>query len=413
MLFAYNIALRFYGFLIRMASFFNPKAKQFIEGRRGVLTKIKSSISHEQRKVIWLHCASLGEFEQGRPVLEAIREKYPQYLLLLTFFSPSGYEVRKDYKGADYIFYLPIDSRRHARDFIRYTKPALALFVKYEFWYHYLQALQQENSPTILFSAFFQKNQPFFRFYGGLYRKMLTFYQQIFVQDEQSLKLLGQIGQKNVQIAGDTRFDRTARVKEHPTTFANVATFCESHSLIVAGSTWPEDGIFLKKALDSLPEHNFRLLIVPHEVQPQNIERIQKLFGSEACLWQSEEKVLKDKKVAIVDSVGHLSFLYRYAAIAWIGGGFGKGIHNIIEPAIFGIPIFFGGNYHRFREAREMIAADAAATISKPAELSAVLLNQEKLKQMGENAEKYVQQQTGATQTIMAYLSEKCLDKIS
>lgn len=374
---------------------------------------MKTAVDQEQRPVIWMHCASLGEFEQGRPVLEAIREQYPGYALLLTFFSPSGYELRRNYPGADFVFYLPVDSRRSAKAFLDIVQPGLALFVKYEFWYYYLKALKKRRVPTILFSSYFQANQPFFKFYGGLYRKMLTCYQQIFVQDENSQKLLAQIGVHQVQIAGDTRFDRASKVLASLKPFPNVVAFKQHCRLLVAGSSWPEDEALLKEALDKLSANNFKVLLVPHEVAEANIRRVMNLFGHEACFWDDSDAILEQKKVAVVNTVGHLSYLYQYADAAWIGGGFGKGIHNILEPAVFGIPVFFGPEFRRFREAVDMIALDAVAQVSGSEELIILLQDNTRLKTMGTNANNYIQAQLGATKKIIDYLSLKCLRSTS
>ena len=412
MLFFYNLSLRLYVLMLRLAALFYPKAKYFIAGRKDWRHRLKQAVAKEQRPVVWMHCASLGEFEQGRPVLEAIRAQYPGYALLLTFFSPSGYELRKNYSGADMVFYLPVDSRSAAKSFLDIAQPELALFVKYEFWYYYLQTLKKRQIPTILFSAYFQANQPFFKFYGGLYRRMLSCYQQIFVQDESSLKLLAQINVRQVQIAGDTRFDRASKVLADLKPFPDVVTFKQQGKLLLAGSTWPEDEALLKSALPALSAANYKILLVPHEVGEVHIRRIMNLFGEAACLWD-DAGLLQDKTVAVVNTVGHLSYLYQYADVAWIGGGFGKGIHNILEPAVFGIPVFFGPKFQRFREAVDMIALKAVASASEAGELVVALKDDIALKTMGTNATNYVHTQLGATQKIIGYLSLKCLRSTS
>lgn len=399
--------------ILRIVALFHPKAKYFIAGRKNWRRRLQKVFEKEERPIIWMHCASLGEFEQGRPVLEAIRERFPGYALLLTFFSPSGYELRKNYSGADMVFYLPVDSRRSAKAFLDIVQPELALFVKYEFWYYYLQALKKRQIPTILFSAYFQDNQPFFKFYGGLYRRMLSCYQQIFVQDDNSQKLLAQINVHQVRIAGDTRFDRASKVLASLKPFPNVLAFKQECRLLVAGSTWPEDEALLKRALPTLSENNYKILLVPHEAGEANIRRVMDLFGAEACLWHDADGALEQKKVAVVDSVGHLSYLYQYADVAWIGGGFGKGIHNILEPAVFGIPVFFGPKFQRFREAVDMMALNAVAQVSDGEELTALLQDNVRLKIMGTNAAGYVHAQLGATEKIISYLSLKCLRSTS
>jgi 3-deoxy-D-manno-octulosonic-acid transferase len=394
---------------LRVASLFNPKAKLFLKGRRHIFDKIRLQLKDDDREKLWVHCASLGEFEQGRTVIEAIKTQYPEYGIVLTFFSPSGFEAKKTYEFADYIFYLPLDSKHNAQQFIRLVHPVCALFVKYEFWYHYLYTLHQQKIPAILFSSIFQERHPFFKWYGGLYRTMLSWYQQIFVQDNHSAALLKAIGIEKVQIAGDTRFDRAARVLELNKSFKSIEVFKEKHKLIVAGSTWPDDELLLQKALRTLPK-NYKLLLAPHEIDTANIERIQALFPDESCLWAMDEAVFRKSRVCIVHTMGQLSYLYKYADVVWVGGGFTKsGIHNITEPAVFGIPVFFGPNYKRYREATEMIAAKAAISVSKPSEfINALQQNENALLQTGNNAKQYVFGQLGATQKIMHYLA-KCL----
>jgi 3-deoxy-D-manno-octulosonic-acid transferase len=395
---------------LQLASLFNPKAKLFVKGRQRIFQRIATQLANDAKPKIWVHCASLGEFEQGRPIIESLKANFPHYSIVLTFFSPSGFEVKKDYDGADHIFYLPIDSRQNAKRFIELINPVVAIFVKYEFWYHYLNALHNKRIPTMLCSAIFQPRHPFFKWYGGLYRKMLTWYDQLFVQDAASEKLLQQINITNVQIVGDTRFDRAAKVLELNKSFENIALFKSNHKLIVAGSTWIDDEILLQKTLESLPE-TYKLLLAPHEIGVANIERIQALFPNINCLWNATEDAFKESRVCIVNTMGQLSYLYKYADIVWMGGGFTKsGIHNIIEPAVFGVPIFFGPNYKRYREATDMIAAHAAISLSSANEFTHTLLqNENALLQQGNNAKKYVLEQLGATQKIVDYLAVKCL----
>lgn len=369
-------------------------------------------MQRDPRKKIWIHCASLGEFEQGRPVIEAIKEQHPELSIVLTFFSPSGYEARKKYESADHIFYLPLDTPNNVARFIGLVQPQCALFVKYEFWYNYLKTLHQQHIPTTLFSAIFQPRHPFFKWYGGLYREMLGFYRQIFVQDETSETLLRGLGIKQVQVAGDTRFDRSAKVLALNKSFRTIEVFKEESKLIVAGSTWREDEQMLKKALSLLPAH-YKLLIAPHEVDDDHISSLQVLFP-DSCLWATDEETFRKSRVCIVHTVGQLPYLYKYADIVWIGGGFThSGIHNIIEPAVFGTPIFFGPRYHRYREALDMVASGAAASLSDPEAFAADVQNENALLLMGNNAKHYVAEQLGATQKIMTYLSEKCLASIA
>lgn len=402
----YNLGLLLYSLAVRIAAPFNPKARKFINGRKNIFDQLAAALAGEQRERIWIHCASLGEFEQGRPLIEKIKEKYPGTCIVLTFFSPSGYEVQQNYPGADYVFYLPTDSPAYARQFVDLVRPALALFVKYEFWYHYLQTLSGRGIPVILFSAVFQPRHPFFKWYGSLHRKMLACYDRIFVQDEASLQLLRQIGINTAVIAGDTRFDRAARILETPRTYDQVAAFKGSSRLLVAGSTWTDDERLLRDTLAQLPAA-YKLLVVPHEIDAAHITAIQSLFGADACLWQ-EADINTGKSVCIVNSMGQLSYLYRYADVVWIGGGFTKsGIHNIIEPAVYGLPVLFGPNYSRYREATDMIAGGAAWSVPDAAGLTAFLKDEKALALLGAKARSYVQGQLGATDLILAYLEER------
>lgn len=405
----YNAGISLYGAALRIASPFHAKAKRFIRGRKRLLPKIQQQLRDEKRPRIWIHCASLGEFEQGRPLIERIRESHPGYCIVLTFFSPSGYEVKKNYKEADHIFYLPLDTPKNATAFIASVRPACALFVKYEFWYHYLHTLHEQGIPAILFSAIFQERQPFFKWYGDLHRIMLGYYQQIFVQNAASRDLLEKTGVTGVQIAGDTRFDRAATVLEQDKSFHTIEIFKAGHRLIVAGSTWHEDELLLEKVLHQLPDE-YKLLIAPHETDDANITRIQSLFPGESCLWATDEASFRQSRVCIIHTVGQLAYLYKYADLVWIGGGFTRsGIHNIIEPAVFGRPILFGPNYSRYREAEEMVAEQAAISLSSAKAFLELLHNENALLHMGSNAQQYVHRQLGATETIMRYLSEKCL----
>lgn len=394
---------------MQLAAFFNAKAKLFVQGRKNILKHIETKLSTDKRQKVWVHCASLGEFEQGRPIIEAIKTQYPQYSIVLTFFSPSGFEVKKNYEFADHIFYLPLDSKSNAGQFVSLVNPVCVLFVKYEFWYHYLRVLHERNIPAILFSSIFQSRHPFFKWYGSLYRKMLDWYAQIFVQDAASAKLLYDIHVRNVQIAGDTRFDRSAKVLEMDKSFRTIEVFKENHKLIVAGSTWIDDEVLLRKTLKALPRE-YKLLLAPHEINDVNISRIQTLFPGESCLWAADEGEFRISRVCIIHTVGQLSYLYKYADIVWIGGGFTRsGIHNVIEPAVFGKPIFFGPGYERYREAVEMIAINAAKSVTHANDFAhAILDNKNALLQLSNNAKMYVMAQLGATKRIMDYLAEKC-----
>ncbi|MBL7718615.1 MAG: 3-deoxy-D-manno-octulosonic acid transferase [Flavipsychrobacter sp.] len=405
----YWLAVRAYGFAIRIASVFNRKAQLFVSGRKNLLEHIRYALMNERRPRIWMHCASLGEFEQGRPVLEQLRATYPGHALVLTFFSPSGYEVRKNYPGADYIFYLPTDSPRSAARFISFVQPKLAIFVKYEYWYFLLRQLEVKHIPAILISAIFRKEQPFFRWYGGLHRKMLNCFSRIFVQDEASRQLLQTIGVNDAQVAGDTRFDRVVAAVQQAIPLPVAEAFCAGGKVLIAGSSWPEDERFLRRAWEGMPP-GWKLVIVPHEVHEAHIAAIEQLFGNETVRWSrwSDES---EARVLIVDTIGVLLPLYRYGQLVWIGGGFGKGIHNTLEAAAYGLPLGFGPEYSKFREAKELIACGAAFSTSAPADLLNCISNWEKdtasYERAAHAAKHYVHSQAGATDMILNYLSEK------
>lgn len=447
----YNLFTRLYFTGLRIAAFFHPKARLFVQGRKGLFQKIEKALRDEKRKIIWMHCASLGEFEQGRPLLNALKANMPEYALVLTFFSPSGYETRKESPDADYVFYLPTESAAHARRFLALLRPAMALFVKYEFWYHYLKTLHRQQVPVVLFSAFFQANQPFFKWYGGFYRRMLSFYRQIFVQDAASRSLLAGIGIEHVQIAGDTRIDRSLSVRSTCKPIPDIATFKGSGRLLIAGSTWQKDIDFLKEVLEGLEE--WKVVIAPHEADVATVRYIRQAFQG-AVLWnraqvvgwppvgaaqsgpvkpmgsssgervdsasgesmdsssgekiqplsQGAEASKAIERVLILNTVGILNQAYQYADAVWIGGGFSRGIHNIIEPAVFGVPVFFGPNHHRFREADALIRAGGGRSLHTAERFRQALHDPEALGLMGRSASAYVRAESGATRKIMDYL---------
>ena len=405
----YRLGISAYFTAIRIAALFNSKARLFVDGRKGLLQIMSQTLAGDTRKRIWMHCASLGEFEQGRPVLEALRERYPEYTVVVTFFSPSGYEVRKNYNGADHVFYLPMDTNANAKSFLDIVQPDLCLFIKYEFWYYYLANIAARKIPAILVSAIFNKDQGFFKWYGGLQRKMLHCFSHIFVQDAASLALLERIKIKNASISGDTRFDRVIKAAEHHEDLPVLAAFAEDKKIIVAGSTWKEDETFLCRALATLPV-SWKLVLVPHEVNIEHISAIENLFGAQLCKWSEVaegSRQLRDCRVLLVDRVGFLLQIYRYGTVAWIGGGFGKeGVHNVLEAAVYGITGFYGPIYHQFLEAKELIEAGGAFTLSEPTVFSAKIQELDAnhyLPQHGTSAKRYVYGRGGATKVVMDY----------
>ncbi len=398
----YNLAIYLYGFFIRCASLFNVKASLWVKGREDWEVKLRTVVKGIN-SIIWFHCASLGEFEQGRPLIEKIKIKYPNCKIVLTFFSPSGYEVRKNYSGADVVFYLPLDTPYNVRTFIDILKPEYVFFVKYEFWFNYLRELKNRSIPTYLISAIFRREQHFFSALGKWSRQGLDTYKHIFVQDENSLLLLNEFGYNNVIVAGDTRFDRVNKLTIAAKKYDLIEAFKGEVPLLVAGSTWQVD----EDILVSVSLTNFKLLIAPHEISESNIESIMRKFSSYNPIRYSlaNDISCKDARVLIIDNIGMLSSVYGYASIGYIGGGFGNGIHNVLEAAGYGMPVLFGPNYKKFQEATELIQLKAAYSISSADELreklnlflnNSILLNETSLV-----SKKYVQLKTGATDVIL------------
>lgn len=359
----YQISVLSYSFLIHIASFFNPKAKQWVEGRKNIFNLIASTIKPSD-KIAWFHCASLGEFEQGKPVIEGFKKKYPDHKILITFFSPSGYELRKNYGNADYVFYLPIDTKKNAKKFIKTIQPNVAFFVKYEFWNFYLEELFNKKIPTYLISGVFRKNQLFFKWYGAWYKKMLAYFNHFFLQNKASENLLKEIGYSNATISGDTRFDRVYENSLSPEELPIIKAFKSDQKIIIGGSSWPEEENILAKYYQS-NQSNFKLIIAPHNIAENHIQQIEKLFNNN-CIRYSEAtlKNIGAQNVLIIDNIGILSNIYQYTDIALIGGGFTGALHNILEPTSFGNTIFFGPKHQKFHEAQNLINAGGAITIS-------------------------------------------------
>lgn len=358
----YNIGITVYESAIKLASAWYPKARLWSKGRKGLLERLKTAIKPGER-IIWIHIASLGEFEQGRTIIEKIRSERPEFKILVTFFSPSGYEIRKNYKGADYIFYLPSDRPSNARRFMDIVNPEIAIFVKYEFWLNMLGELKRRNIRTYIVSAIFRRNSVFFRPYGGIWRDALETFDTIFVQNEESKTLLAELGYDNVVVAGDTRFDRVAQIAAGTVKIELVERFRDGKRLFVAGSTWGPDEEILQRLINDNPDIKF--VVAPHEMDEKRIEKIiaETRGGAIRYTCASADSV-KDKQVLILDTMGMLSSVYGYATWAYIGGGFGVGIHNTLEAATFGLPISFGPNYSKFKEARDLITLGAAESVS-------------------------------------------------
>ena len=407
--FLYNASLYFYLFTLRIAALFNTKARLWIKGRQEQ-QKAYSLAHFKNTNIIWLHCASLGEFEQGRPLLEKIKIKYPGYKILLTFFSPSGYESKKKYPGADYVLYLPLETIVNVKKFIAWANPKIVFFVKYEFWFNYLNELKKNNIPTYLISGIFRQTHYFFKPYGFWFRKQLNCFTHFYLQDSASAKLLLAIGHKNVTISGDTRFDRVTDITKNTAAIEVVKQFTNGKKIIIAGSTWREDEQIISTY--DFKKAGFKLIIAPHEIGENQLKYIGNKFASYACIRYSEanEQNIKDVDVLIIDNIGMLSVIYQYGTIAYIGGGFGKGIHNILEAATFGLPVIFGSNYQNFIEAKELIQLGGAFSVNNQIQFQETikLLNdQNKLAMAGHIAKKYVSDKTGATDIILSSIKLK------
>jgi len=399
----YNIGIYCYGALIFLASLFNEKARLLRNGQHAAFKLLKTNLD-PNAGYVWFHAASLGEFEQGRPVIEQLKRIQPETKILLTFFSPSGFEVRKNYQGADIVAYLPLDTPGNARNFVNIVKPSKAIFIKYEFWPNYLLALKAANVPVFSISAIFRPEQVFFKGYGKWYLNLLRTFSHIFVQDKVSLDLLENQHLKNASISGDTRFDRVYDLFTQAKQLPLIEEFVkDSTEVIVAGSTWPNDEELLVRYLKLHPQ--VKLIIVPHEVHSAHILAISKLLDGKFVRYSdATPENIKRTNCLVVDVIGVLSSIYRYAGVAYIGGGFGVGIHNTLEAAVYGIPVIFGPAYQKFREARELIAVGGAFSISNYILLEAQFDRLLKDKQAGKMAGEYVKQNTGATGQICNFL---------
>jgi 3-deoxy-D-manno-octulosonic-acid transferase len=409
MKYLYNLGILIYVMAARLLSPFNSKARLWIDGRKGWELSLKEKISRDNTN-IWIHCASLGEFEQGRPLVEAIKKSKPEYRIILTFFSPSGYEVRKNFSNADYVCYLPADTPDNARKFILQVNPKAVIFVKYEFWNNYTSLLKKKAIPMYLISAIFRKEQHFFKWYAGFFRKILFRFSHIFVQDMQSMDLLRGIGIENVTMAGDTRFDRVVRIADSVNRIPQIEIFLGGEKLFLAGSSWHQDEEIIARYINLYPDR-MKWIFAPHEIDKANIERLEKLFKTEVTrISQFTEKSSK-ARVLIIDNIGMLSSAYRYAYLAEIGGGFGKGIHNVLEAACWGIPVIFGPNHKKFREAVELLKLDGARCFRTFEEFSRIidgwLSEKDKYLKSAGNAEKYVKENTGATTKILNKIALK------
>jgi 3-deoxy-D-manno-octulosonic-acid transferase len=401
----YNISIFFFGVGIKILSLFHTKAKAFVTGRKQIFKKIKESLQHNKAPIIWVHCASLGEFEQGRPVIEAIKKEYTHYKIFLTFFSPSGYLVRKGYSNADYVFYLPLDTASNARRFVGAIKPHLAIFIKYEFWYHYSRVLKKQQVPLISISSIFRKNQVFFKRTGSFFRRTLRNFTHFFLQNDESVKLLQSIDIYRCSRSGDTRFDRVREIRDRQDEIEVARKFKADQKVFVVGSCWQED---LDVLIPFINENTLKFIIAPHEISDSMLENLERSLSVKWILFsQSAGKNLEDYAVLIIDNVGMLSQLYRYGEFAYVGGAFGKGLHNVLEAACHGIPVLFGNkNYQKFQEAVDLINRGGAFEIADYPDLKSKyeLLNVPQTFLLAcEVCKQYVEDNVGATEKIMQY----------
>lgn len=408
----YSLFIRTYSLAIAIYAAFNQKASFWVKGRKHWRKKLQE-IDFKTQEVFWFHCASLGEFEQGRPLIEEIKA-HGKYKILLTFFSPSGYELRKNYQHADWIVYLPSDTSSNAHFFVNTVKPNAAFFIKYEFWFNYLFELKKNQTPVFLISGIFREGQYFFKWYGAWARTQLNAFSSFFVQNNKSAELLQKIGFSNSIVAGDTRFDRVLQVKQHNKRFDLIDSFANKNLIIVAGSTYIDDEKLLQSCLNKLMTVgiNYKIILAPHVVSPERITEIEILFGTENCVRYSQFKInLTEKNVLIIDNIGMLSSLYSYAHLAYIGGGLGKGIHNTLEAAVYCIPLLFGNNYHKFDEAKDLVELGAAFVVNNEEELTKQVkrffLDETLRANIGFKSGHYVDQQKGALLKIMNELKVK------
>ena len=402
--FFYNLGIQLLVAGIAIASLFNDKAKSWISGRKNQFKKLKEDFKDSNVRPIWIHCASLGEFEQGRPVIEEIKHRFPNKKILVTFYSPSGYEVRKNYELADWVYYLPADKPFNVLRFLNLVNPEKAIFVKYEFWYNYLKGLNKRGIPIYFISTIFRPDQLFFKNYGKWYRGLLNFVTHFFVQNETSKELLKAIDINNVTISGDTRFDRVATIVKLVTQIELVEKFVEGKKVIVAGSSWRAEEAMLAQYMRKKPEE--KLILAPHEVNEEHLQNILALFGNAAVLFSKATKTdLESKQVLVIDSYGMLTSLYQYGKIAVIGGGFGVGIHNVLEAATFGMPVVFGNNYEKFQEAVDLVNEQCAFPVHNIEEFNTVmnrlLSDLETSQFISKKSAQYVVENIGATKIIL------------
>ncbi|MGB3143589.1 MAG: glycosyltransferase N-terminal domain-containing protein [Maribacter sp.] len=404
MSFLYNLIVSAASVILKLLAILNPKLSLFVKGRKETISILQQNVSEKDR-VIWIHAASLGEYEQGLPVMETLKFKYPTHKILLTFFSPSGYEVRKKTKSADVVCYLPMDTQKNVNAFLKVVNPELAIFIKYEIWPNYLKSLKEKNIPTLLISALFKEHQIYFKGYGSFMRKTLTNFTHFFVQNEKSEELLNKIGFENVTIAGDTRFDRVAEILERDNSLDFMQHFKKDKLCFVAGSTWPEDE---KIIVDYINQNTLtvKFVIAPHTMKTKHIQSIKgSIEKSVICYSELQDGNLEDYEVLIIDTIGLLTKIYNYADVAYVGGGFATGLHNTLEPAVFGIPVIIGPEYEGFAEAEQLVELNGVLPITNPSDFNSMMnrcFENETLRNTtGQINHNYIQNHKGATHKIM------------
>lgn len=399
----YNLGIVIYTILIRLVSPFYPKARQWSEGRRGMIERMSVDMA-DAENVVWIHVSSLGDFEQGRPLVDYVKQNYPDYKILLTFFSPAGYEVRKNYPNADYVYYIPADTRREVCRFLDVVRPKVVIFVKYEFWLNMLVELRKRNIRTFIVSSIFRKNSIFFNPLGGIWRKALRSFRTIFVQDEASKALLAEIGVTNVVVAGDTRFDRVIAIAESAERVDAVEQFRGDSRLFVAGSTWGRDEDILLPLINENPDIKF--VIAPHEMDEARIERLlREVKGGAVRYTQLSHSDFAEKQVLVLDTIGLLSRVYGSANWAYVGGGFGAGIHNTLEAVVYGLPVAFGPKYRKFKEACDLISLGVGKSVTDSAELkmwfNSLRDDSNQLARIAKVAKDYTLKQRGVTERLV------------
>ena len=402
----YNVVVFITSLLVPIIALFNKKMNLFVRGRKASFSKISKL---KNSKTIWFHVASLGEFEQARPIIEEIRKTHSEYKILVTFFSPSGYEIRKNYNLADVVCYLPLDAPSAVRKFVKEVRPVLVLFIKYEFWPNLLNALKKEKIKTILVSGILRKNQIFFKYYGGFMRRSLQAFDHFFVQDNTSRELLNSINFSAVTVSGDTRFDRVSGILSQVNTPEFIEEFKNNQFTVVAGSTWKEDEELLVNYINNRASENEKFIIAPHQINRDAILRLQQSIHKTTLLFSEKEgKKLKEYRVLIIDTIGILTKIYAAADVAYVGGGLNTGLHNILEPATFGIPVVIGNNYNKFKEAIDLVSLNGCIPISNQEEFSDIFIklytDENYRNNTGEINKKYIQENLGATTFIMNYL---------